>query len=197
MLRMVEVKEATQTVARVGNKPIPVPPAVQVTISPGNTVHVKGPRGELTHALHPEMLITLADGVLRVGRPSEERRHKALHGLTRALLNNMVMGVTQGYERALELVGTGYRAQQAGKKVVLQVGYSHPVEVETPPGITITVQSPIRLVVSGCDKQQVGQMAAIIRAIKPPDHYKGKGVRYAGEVVHLKPGKAAARKQQQ
>jgi large subunit ribosomal protein L6 len=142
------------------------------------------------------MVITLADGVLRVGRPSEERRHKALHGLTRALLNNMVMGVTQGYERALELVGTGYRAQQAGKKVVLQVGYSHPVEVETPPGITITVQSPIRLVVSGCDKQQVGQMAAMIRAIKPPDHYKGKGVRYAGEVVHLKPGKAAARKQQ-
>lgn len=191
---MVETGEKKRAVARVGDKPIPVVPGVEVSISEENLVRVKGPKGELTQAFRPEMIITLEEGVLRVDRPSEQRQFKAFHGLTRALLSNMVVGVTEGFEKILDLVGTGYRVQQAGTGATLQVGFSHNVDIEPLDGVELTVQSPTRLLVSGCDKQQVGQMAATIRAVKPPDHYKGKGIRYAGEVVRLKPGKAAARK---
>ena len=190
---MVEA-EKKRAVARVGDRPIPVSSGVEVSISEENMVRVKGPKGEITQSFHPKMIISFHEGFLRVDRPSEERQFKALHGLTRALLSNMVTGVTDGYEKALELVGTGYRVQQSGLGATLQVGFSHNVDVEPLEGVELTVQSPTRLIVSGCDKQRVGQMAATIRAVKPPDHYKGKGIRYAGEVVRLKPGKAAARK---
>jgi len=191
---MVVAGEKQRVVARVGDKPIPVAPGVEVSISEENLVRVKGPKGELTQAFHPEIIISLQDGVLRVDRPSEQRPFKAFHGLTRALLSNMVAGVTDGFEKTLDLVGTGYRVQQAGEGATLQVGFSHNVDIDPLEGVVLTVQSPTRLLVSGCDKQRVGQMAATIRAVKPPDHYKGKGIRYTGEVVRLKPGKAAARK---
>ena len=194
MLRVVEKREKKRVVGRVGSKPIPIARGVEITIAPGNEVSVKGPLGTLSQAFHPDMVISIEEDVLTVARPSDQRHHRALHGLTRALLYNMVVGVSEGYQRALELVGMGYRAQQDGQKVVLQVGYSHPVNVDPPEGITLTVESPIRISVSGCDKQQVGQVAADIRAVRKPDAYKGKGVRYAGEEVRLKPGKAAARK---
>ena len=194
MLRVVEKREKKRVVGRVGSKPIPIARGVEITIAPGNEVSVKGPLGTLSQAFHPDMVISIEEDVLTVARPSDQRHHRALHGLTRALLYNMVVGVSEGYQRALELVGMGYRAQQDGQKVVLQVGYSHPVNVDPPAGITLTVESPIRISVSGCDKQQVGQVAADIRAVRKPDAYKGKGIRYAGEEVRLKPGKAAARK---
>ncbi|MBI4233471.1 MAG: 50S ribosomal protein L6 [Chloroflexi bacterium] len=180
--------------SRIGNKPIPIPKGVQVNIGAENQVTVKGTLGTLTQALPAEITVTVEDGVIRVRRPSDQRQHKALHGLSRALLSNMVTGVAQGYQKTLELVGVGYRIQQSGNKVVLQVGFSHPVEMEPPAGVTVKVEGANRVVISGCDKQQVGQVAAEIRAVKPPDPYKGKGIRYAGEVVRLKPGKAAARK---
>lgn len=186
-------QERSRPVARVGDKPIPVPSGVEVTISADNVATVTGPRGQVVQPFRPEMLITLTDGVIRVDRTSDQRRVKALHGLTRSLLNNMVVGVSEGYERALELVGTGYRVQEAGEKIVLQVGFSHTVEFGPVEGVTVTVQSPTRIVLSGCDKQRVGQAAAQIRAIRPPDHYKGKGIRHSGEQVRLKPGKSAAR----
>jgi large subunit ribosomal protein L6 len=181
--------------SRVGGKPIPIPKGVEVKVEPTNRLTVKGPKGTLTYGFHQEMRVLLEDGSVRVERPSDERRHKALHGLTRALINNMVVGVTEGYQRALEIVGVGYRAQQSGNKVVLQVGLSHPVEFEPPPDVQIAAEGPNRLVVRGCDKQHVSQVAAELRKVRPPDRYKGKGIRYAGEEVHLKPGKAAARKQ--
>ena len=186
-------QERSRPVARVGDKPVPVPTGVEVTISPDNVATIKGPRGQLVQHFQPEMVIAVADGVIRVDRTSNQRRVKALHGLTRALLNNMVTGVSEGYERALDLVGTGYRVQEAGGKVVLQVGFSHTVEFGLVEDVAVTVASPTRIVLSGCDKQRVGQVAAQIRAIRPPDHYKGKGIRYAGEQVRLKPGKSAAR----
>jgi large subunit ribosomal protein L6 len=180
--------------SRLGNKPIPLPQGVRVTVQQDNTVRVQGPLGDLSQELPADMVVSLEDGALRVRRPSDERRHKALHGLTHALLQNMVEGVTKGYQKTLEVVGVGYRVQQSGGKVVFQVGYSHPVEVQPLSGVTLKVEGANRLVVSGPDKQKVGQMAADIRAIKPPDSYQGKGIRYAGEVVRLKPGKAAVRK---
>jgi large subunit ribosomal protein L6 len=191
---MVAVGEKHRPVARVGDKPITVGPGVEVSIAEGNQVKVKGPKGELTQTFHPQLIISLEEGVLRVDRPSEHRSFKALHGLTRALLSNMVVGVTDGFEKALDLVGTGYRVQQAGAGVMFQVGFSHNVDIDPLDGVELTVLSPTRVLVSGCDKQRVGQMAATMRAVRPPDHYKGKGIRYAGEVVRLKPGKAAARK---
>ena len=186
-------EERNRPIARVGDKPINIPTGVEVIVTADNVAMVKGPRGELIQPFQAEMVIKVADGVARVDRTSNERRVKALHGLTRALLNNMVIGVSEGYERTLDIVGTGYRVQEAGEKISLQVGFSHTVEFGPISDVNLAVSSPTRIVVSGCDKQRVGQVAAQIRRIRPPDHYKGKGIRYSDEHVRLKPGKSAAR----
>lgn len=175
--------------SRVGKAPITLPKGVEVAIS-GRTVEVKGPKGRLARVCHPDMQVQMADGTLVVRRPTDLERHRALHGLTRALLANMVRGVTEGFRTELEIHGVGYRAAKQGSALALQVGYSHPVEVASPEGIAFEVPQPNRIVVSGIDKELVGQIAARIRAIRPPDAYKGKGIRYAAERVKLKPGKA-------
>lgn len=175
--------------SRIGRLPVPVPPGVEVRVE-GSHVWMRGPKGELERTFHPDMRIVREDGRLVVERPTDLRHHRALHGLTRALLANMVRGVVEGYTRELELVGTGYRAAKQGERVVLQVGFSHPVEFTPPTGITLEVPIPTRIVVRGIDKELVGQVAAKLRAIRPPDPYKGKGIRYVGEVLKLKPGKA-------
>ncbi len=175
--------------SRVGTKPIPLPKGVEVSIK-GHQITVKGPQGELTRAFSPDMTVTLEDGNLLVSRPSDNRIHRSLHGLTRSLLANMVEGVSNGFRKSLELVGMGYRAQKSGDKLVLQVGYTHPVEITPPPGISLAVEGTNRVIVSGVDKQLVGQLAAEIRAVKPPNSYVGKGIRYSGELVRLKPGKS-------
>ncbi|HVL98829.1 MAG TPA: 50S ribosomal protein L6 [Egibacteraceae bacterium] len=177
--------------SRIGKEPVPVPAGVEVTLE-GSTIRVTGPRGTLTQRIDPAVTVTVADDAVTVTRSSDEREHRALHGLYRSLIANMVTGVTDGYERRLEIVGVGYRATARGTDgVTLQVGYSHPVEVDAPGGITLTVPSPNAIVVAGADKQQVGQVAANIRAIRRPEPYKGKGIRYAGEHVRRKSGKAA------
>ncbi len=175
--------------SRIGRMPVPIPPGVEVRVD-GPHVWVRGPKGELEKTFHPDMRILVEDGKIVVQRPSDLRHHRALHGLTRALLANMVRGVVEGYTKELELVGTGYRAALQAGKLVLHVGFSHPVEFTPPPGITLEVPVPTRIVVRGIDKELVGQVAAQLRAIRPPDPYKGKGIRYAGEVLKLKPGKA-------
>ncbi len=169
--------------------PITVPPGVAVSIDKGE-VMVKGPEGELRRSLHPDMLVSLRADNLIVERPSDSKVHRSLHGLTRALLANMVEGVSNGFEKRLEIVGVGYRAEKAGDKLVIRVGYSHLVEVLPLPGVSLDVEGANRIKVSGVSKEAVGEMAAQIRAIRPPDKYKGKGIRYAGETVRLKPGKA-------
>lgn len=174
--------------SRVGKAPIKLTDGVEVTRD-GNVVRVKGPKGELSRAINPDMLIKIENGALLVARPSDERNHKALHGLTRTLIANMVEGVTKGYTRNLELVGTGYRATKTGTKLTLTVGYSHPVEMEPPQGIEFTVPAVNQVVVSGIDKEAVGQMAANIRGVRPPEPYLGKGIKYAGEIVRRKEGK--------
>ena len=176
--------------SRIGKNPIEVPSGVDVNLS-GAHISVKGPKGTLERELHPDMVVTVEGGTLTVSRPTEERRHRALHGLTRTLVANMVTGVTAGYAKVLEIQGVGYRAAAKGKDLEFQLGFSHPVHVSPPEGITFTVESPTRIVVSGLDKQLVGQVAANIRSLRPPDPYKGKGVRYEGEVVRRKAGKAA------
>jgi large subunit ribosomal protein L6 len=188
-----KTKEKRRIVARIGSMPIPVPSGVDVTLGADNEVMVKGPLGTLEQQFHSDLMIERQDGVIVIGRPSDTQYIRALQGLTRALLNNMVVGVTEGFTKRLELVGTGYRVQQTGENITLQVGYSHPVDIEAPSGITLTVEGPTRLSVAGCDKQQVGQIAATIRAVRKPDAYKGKGIRYSGEIVRLKPGKSAGR----
>ena len=188
-----KTKEKRRIVARIGSMPIPVPSGVDVTLGADNEVMVKGPLGTLEQQFHLDLMIERQDGVIVIGRPSDTQYIRALQGLTRALLNNMVVGVTEGFTKRLELVGTGYRVQQTGENITLQVGYSHPVDIEAPSGITLTVEGPTRLSVAGCDKQQVGQIAATIRAVRKPDAYKGKGIRYSGEIVRLKPGKSAGR----
>ena len=193
MLNMVTDKTKRRIVARVGSKPIVIPSGVDVNLEPDNRVAVKGPKGELTENFRPEIGIQLEESNIVVKRFSDHPKILALHGLTRALLNNMVKGVSEGYEKTLDLVGMGYRAQQSGSGIVLQVGFSHPVEVEPPEGITVLVESPTHLVITGCDKQQVGQFSATLRKIRPPDAYKGKGIRYTDEIVRLKPGKTAGR----
>src|SRR5215212_4848355 len=176
--------------SRIGRKPIPVPDGVTVEIAPGQ-VSVKGPKGELSQALNPEMKISEDDGELTVERPTDRGEHRALHGLTRSLIANMVVGVTDGYEKRLEIQGVGYRARLQGKSLELSVGYSHPVSVTAPEGIEFEVPAPTQVVVRGIDKQLVGEIAARIRRTRPPEPYKGKGIRYAGEHVRRKVGKRA------
>ncbi len=177
--------------SRIGRSPIPVPDGVEVTVADGR-ITVTGPRGTLERELPPDMAVRRDDGVLVVERPDDERRHRALHGLTRSLVNNMVVGVTQGFQRDLEIVGVGYRAVAHGPdRLELALGFSHPVVFEAPEGITFEVPSPTRISVRGIDKQAVGQVAADIRQVRKPEPYKGKGVRYAGEPVRRKAGKAA------
>ena len=178
--------------SRVGNQPIALPSGVDVQIV-GQQVTVKGPRGELTQTFHPEMGLSRDNGAVVVARPSDSNEHKALHGLTRSLLANMVTGVSQGFGKSLELVGVGYRVQQSGKGITLSVMYSHPVEIQPPDGITLEVEGNNRIHVRGIDKQKVGQLAAQIRRVRPPNVYTGKGIRYLGEQVRLKPGKSARR----
>jgi len=176
--------------SRIGRLPITVPQGVEVKIN-GNLVRVKGPKGELEQTFAPEISIKQEDGKIVVERPSDEPRVRALHGTTRAVINNMVEGVSKGFERVLEVNGVGYRAELNGKNLVLVVGYSHPVNFPTPEGITFEVDTKTRQIkVLGRDRQQVGQVAANIREVRPPEHYKGTGIRYLGEVVKLKAGKA-------
>jgi large subunit ribosomal protein L6 len=177
-------------VSRIGKQPIPVPSGVEITID-GPAVTVKGPKGTLSQSFDSDMQITLEDGAIHVRRPSDERRHRSLHGLTRTLVANMVTGVSEGFTKNLEIVGVGYRAQLKGTDLDLSLGLSHPMVVPAPEGITFEVPAPNRISVSGIDKQRVGQVAAEIRKIRPPEPYKGKGVRYAGEHVRRKAGKAA------
>lgn len=176
--------------SRIGRKPVPIPSGVAVTID-GPRVTVKGPRGELTRAFHPDMAIAMDDGTLVVSRPSDARQHRALHGLTRALLANMVTGVTQGFRKTLVVEGVGYRADLTGKVLLLYLGYSHPIRVEPPAGVKFSADSKARTItVEGADREQVGQIAALIRKLRPPEPYKGKGIRYQGEVIRRKAGKA-------
>lgn len=178
--------------SRVGRVPIPVPPNVTVSID-GNQITVTGPKGTLSRTLHPAMRVVQENGVLRVERPSDERQHRALHGLTRTLVANMVAGVTTGFTRQLEINGVGYRATPSARGVLLQVGFSHPVDFPAPPGIQFRVDGP-RLIVSGIDKELVGETAARIRRVRPPEPYKGKGIKYAEEVIRRKAGKAGSKK---
>ncbi|MEE9248358.1 MAG: 50S ribosomal protein L6 [Dehalococcoidia bacterium] len=176
--------------SRIGRKPIPIPSDVEVKIEK-DRVLVKGPKGELFYDFNPNLSVSQEDGFVVVSRPGDGRVYRSLHGLTRTLIANMVTGVTQGFTKSLGIVGVGYRAQWEGNSLVLQVGFSHRVEISPPPGISITVEGNNRINVEGIDKQQVGQIAAEIRAVRPPDRYKGKGIRYLGEEVRLKPGKRA------
>ncbi|MFC2039289.1 50S ribosomal protein L6 [Chloroflexota bacterium] len=175
--------------SRIGKMPITVPEGVEVSIR-GNEVRVKGPKGELSRSFSPAISISFSDNSLMVSRASDNRVHRSLHGLTRSLLANMVEGVSQGFQKDLELVGVGYRAQMVGGNLVLQVGFSHPVEFPPPSGISLVVVGANRISVQGIDKALVGEVAAKVRATRPPDSYKGKGVRYAGERIRLKPGKS-------
>ncbi|MFC1874580.1 50S ribosomal protein L6 [Chloroflexota bacterium] len=175
--------------SRIGRMPIAVPPGVAVNIK-GGEVTVTGPKGELYRHFNPDIAITLDDDTLNVSRPSDNRQHRSRHGLTRSLLANMVKGVTEGFEKTLEIVGVGYRAEKSGDGLILRIGFSHQVNISPRPGITLAVEGANKIKVSGIDKEMVGQMAAEIRAVRPPDAYKGKGIRYAGEVVRLKAGKA-------
>ena len=176
--------------SRIGRMPITVPPGVVVNIK-GSEVSVKGPKGELKRVISPHMALTLESGKLIVARPSDDKTHRALHGLTRSLLSNMIEGVTKGYEKNLEIVGVGFRAEKEGANVNLRVGFTHIISVKPRPGITLEVDAKnLNVKVLGIDKETVGQTAAEIRRIRPPDAYKGKGIRYAGETVKLKPGKA-------
>jgi large subunit ribosomal protein L6 len=176
--------------SRIGKQVIPIPANVQVDIQ-GNHVTVKGPKGELNRSFHPDMQIVREEGVVRVERPTDQRMHRAMHGLTRALLANMVTGVSEGYEKTLEIVGTGYRAELQGQKLVLYLGHSHPIEFPAPEGIDFEVPRGGRgVIVRGVDKELVGEISARIRRQRPPEPYKGKGVRYAGEYVRRKAGKA-------
>ena len=175
--------------SRIGRMPISVPAGVDVTIA-GEHITITGPRGRLSRDLPAVMRVYQDDGVLRVERPNDEKSSRALHGLTRTLVSNMVVGVTDGYRKGLEITGVGYRAQLVGQKLQLNLGYSHPIEIDPPGGITFEVETPTRLAVSGIDKELVGHVAARVRATRKPEPYKGKGVRYAGEVIRRKAGKA-------
>jgi large subunit ribosomal protein L6 len=178
--------------SRIGRKPVTVPAGVTVDLT-GHEVAVKGPRGELRRRLHPDMQLALADGTFTVSRPSEEKRHKALHGLTRTLVQNMVDGVSKGFVKTLEIQGVGYKAEAKPYGVNLVVGFSHPVKYEAPKGIKISVENNTTVKIEGADKEIVGQVAAELRAVRPPEPYKGKGIRYQGEQVRRKAGKTGAK----
>ena len=180
--------------SRIGRMPITVPADVDVKIGEGNVVTVKGPKGELTQSLRPEMIITMENGHIHVARPSEDKLHRSLHGLTRSLIHDMVVGVTDGFKKEREINGVGYRAAKEGSKLILTIGYSHPVEVPEIEGITIEVPAQNKIVIHGCDKQKVGQFAAEVREKRPPEPYKGKGIKYADEVIRRKVGKTGAKK---
>ena len=176
--------------SRIGRKPVPLPTGVTAQVS-GRTVTVTGPKGEISRLVHPELTVVVEDGTVVVRRPSDESRHKALHGLTRTLVNNMVVGVTQGFVKTLEIQGVGYKAEPKPFGVQLVVGFSHPVAYHAPKGVKITVDNNVLLKVEGVDKELVGQVAAELRAVRPPEPYKGKGIRYVGEHVRRKAGKTA------
>ena len=180
--------------SRIGKMPIDVPAGVDVKVDESNFVTVKGPKGTLEKALHKDMLIKQEGNVIVIERPSEDKIHRAMHGLTRTLLNNMIVGVTEGYSKELEVNAVGYRAQKQGKKLVLNLGYSHPVEMDEPEMITFEVPGPNQIIVRGIDKQAVGQIAAEIREKRPPEPYKGKGIKYADEHIRRKEGKTGAKK---
>ena len=180
--------------SRIGYSPITIPAGVDIKIEAENAVTVKGPKGTLSKKLHRDMIIEKNADTLLVKRPSEDKEHKSLHGLTRTLINNMVIGVTEGFSKTLEINGVGYRAAKQGNKLNLTLGFSHPVEMDPPEGITIDVPQPNQIVISGTDKQNVGQFAAQVRKIRPPEPYKGKGIKYADEVIRRKEGKAGGKK---
>ena len=175
--------------SRIGKKPIEVPAGVTVTVAANNTVTVKGPKGELVRSFNPDITISQEENVLTLTRPSDSKEHRTNHRTTRAVLANMVEGVSKGFERGLELIGVGYRAQKQGTKLILNVGYSHPVEIEPEAGIEIEVPSNTKIIVKGTNKERVGALAANIRDVRPPEPYKGKGIRYEGEFVRRKEGK--------
>ncbi len=178
--------------SRIGRLPIPVPKGVTVTIE-GSRVTVKGARGELSRTLHPDMRIALEDGTLTVSRPSDEPHHRALHGLTRSLISNMVDGVTKGFQKQLDIVGVGYKAENRPYGLQLALGYSHPIEYRAPKGIKLTAPTPTSMLVDGADKEVVGQVAAELRSLRPPEPYKGKGIKYVGEQIRRKAGKAGGK----
>ena len=175
--------------SRIGRKPITVPSGVEVKINDNNLITVKGPKGSLEQQISPDLKVELNEGELAVTRPSDNKKHRSLHGLSRTLINNMIIGVTEGYSKKLEIVGVGYRAQKQGTKLVLSLGFSHPVEMEDPAGLEVEVPNQTEILVKGINKQLVGNYAAKIRAWREPEPYKGKGIRYSGEVVRRKEGK--------
>ncbi|TXC85615.1 50S ribosomal protein L6 [Metabacillus litoralis] len=177
--------------SRIGKKLLEIPAGVTIDIAEDNTVTVKGAKGELTRTFNPDMKISIEENILTVSRPSDAKEHRALHGTTRSLLGNMVEGVSKGFERGLELIGVGYRASKSGDKLILNVGYSHPVEITPETGIEIEVPTQTKVLVKGTDKERVGAIAANIRDVRPPEPYKGKGIRYEGEHVRRKEGKTA------
>lgn len=178
--------------SRIGRMPIAIPAGVTVKVD-GNMVSVKGPKGELSRAIPQDMIIEMEDNTILVKRPSEQKQHRSLHGLTRTLISNMIIGVTEGFKKTLEIVGVGYRASKQGTKLGLTLGFSHPVEVVPPEGITIDVPAPNKIIISGSNKEAVGQLAAQIRGFREPEPYKGKGIKYEGEVVRRKVGKAGGK----
>lgn len=179
--------------SRIGKLPVNIPSGVEVNVKEGNLVEVKGPKGSLSKRLSSEMEITIEDGNLLVKRPSDAINHRALHGLTRTLINNMVIGVSEGFQKTLKMVGVGYRASMQGKKLVIAAGYSHPVEMEAYENTELEVPTQDTIIVKGIDKEKVGSLAANIRAVREPEPYKGKGIRYSDEVVKLRPGKASGK----
>ena len=180
--------------SRIGKMPITVPAGVTVAIGANNEVTVKGPKGTLTQQFNPNMAIAMEEGALHVTRPNDAKENRALHGLTRSLLHNMVVGVTEGFKKELDVNGVGYRVAKEGNKLVMNLGYSHQVVVEEIPGIEIEVPGPNKIIIHGCDKQQVGQFAAEVREKRPPEPYKGKGIKYTDEVIRRKAGKTGAKK---
>jgi large subunit ribosomal protein L6 len=179
--------------SRIGKMPITIPKGVDIKFGESNTLTVKGQKGTLTKTFHKDMIIKTENDTILVQRPTEQKQHKALHGLTRTLVNNMILGVTDGFERVLDINGVGYRAQKQGNKLVLTLGYSHPVEMEEPEGITVEVPAPNKIIVKGIDKQAVGEFAAKIRGKREPEVYKGKGIKYDFEVIRRKEGKAGGK----
>ena len=180
--------------SRIGRMPITIPTGVEVNVAEGNLVTVKGPKGTLTQKLHPDMVIEQEGATIHVKRPSDDKAHRSLHGLTRTLLHNMIVGVHETYKKELEINGVGYRASKEGKNQVMNLGFSHPETVPEVDGITIEVPAPNKIVISGCSKQQVGQFAAEVREKRPPEPYKGKGIKYVDEVIRRKVGKTGAKK---